>query len=158
MRIGRIIKAESSGNENEFIEINGAKIFAGLTFAGLIGGLVTFFTFMLVTYPQNKNQIEYENDLANFQYINFVLRNENDTIRKESFKLLLKAGIIEETEKGLLVEFIERNGLPNWSEYKDFIQLSKPNDILTNGNINDLNSSNKNSKSDNNSNSSNIPE
>lgn len=134
MEIGIIKNSAQRDNGDSVLEINGSKVFAGLTFAGLMGGLITFFTFWLITLPENKAQVNIKNDLSNFQYIDYVLRIKNDTVRKKSFILLLDAEIIEDPDDKLK-SFIESNELPDWSNQVNFspINLKTLSSHVTNG-------------------------
>ena len=124
MRIGTITVNGDNKPKTVIVEISTVKVFGGLTFAGLVGGLVTFFTFWLVTFPQNKNQREIQKDINEFQYINFVLRNENDSIRAQSLELLIEAEIINDPN-GKIKKIIKEKKIPDWTNYKDFVELSK---------------------------------
>lgn len=123
MKIGTVKRdsSESSASDVGTIDVPFRNIFTGLTINGIVAALISVLTFIGITYPQFQSSAQLEESQFNLATLNFVLRHQNDTIREESLRLLLGAGILQD-ESGVIQKLLEQNKIPDWSEYdKDIV-------------------------------------
>ncbi len=117
MKIG-IIKRASSQNPDE-IELSGWKVVIGLLSAGLISGVITSLTFFLIDLPKSNSDLEKTIRTEKFEILNFVLRAESDTVRKNSIQFMLKSGVLSDPDSALL-KWIKKDMIPDWSNMPVF--------------------------------------
>lgn len=146
MEIGKIRSTKES-TVDQIIDIDGKKLFAGITITGLISGIITFLTFWFIDIPKSQVVIKNLEKEKTFEIVNFVLRHDNDTIRNSSVAFLLELGLIDD-KTGKLQKMIDEYLVPNWKGYDEFTPLY--NQVIDTGNaVNSNTSSTQSNQNDN---------
>lgn len=115
MKIGKVTKVITQGVVDEgTIEVSGWKVLTGLLSAGILTGLVTSLTFILIDLPNNNLNREQDARREKLEILNFVLRAKSDTVRKESLIFLLKSEILSDNNYEIQ-RLVDQNIIPNWS-------------------------------------------
>lgn len=121
MKIGSIkIPVDGQLQKCDF-EVNSTSFFTGLTFTGLITGLVATLSFWLIDLPKSSNDIDLKTkglilkrDQFTIQVFDHILRIEDEVMVEKSFMLLINTGLLKSSDP--LLNQINSARLPNWSK------------------------------------------